>query len=117
MIVLGRAIGDDDIERAAIDITGCAVGQAADHGIGSWREENGLTRVGGGRDASERKAGGNSVIAAVIDGSWRREVHQRSWRTGGGLATNQDVAGTNYVDAIGGTTAIDDDIETTLARR
>jgi hypothetical protein len=117
LIRLGRTIGDDHVERAAIDITTGAVGQAADHSVGSRREENGLAGVGGGRDASERKTGRNGVVAAVIDGFRRREINQGTWGTGGGLATDEDVARTNDIDAIRGTTAVYDHVETTLARR
>jgi hypothetical protein len=116
-IGLRRAIGDNDIERAAIDIGTGAIAQAANNGICPGREEYGLARIGRGRDTAYRKICGNRMIAAIIHRLGFREIHERARWPDRLLTPDNDVPGTDQVDAVSGTTALNDDIETTFASR
>jgi hypothetical protein len=111
---LWRAIRDSDLITAAGNYFALAVYQAADDVVSARREEIRLPtrRIGHATPAQVIR----QHIAATVRGSWSWKINECARSELGLLAPDHDVARTDDLDTVRGTTPIDNHIPTTRAR-
>src|SRR5436305_9233521 len=97
---LGRAVRNGHIEGTTIDIGAGAVAQATDNCVGAGREKDWTPAAWNLRNATDGEAGGNVMVAAIINRPGWLQVYECARRPGCLLAADRNVARTEQMDGI-----------------